>query len=382
MNEENNIENNLTNLNPWNSKDYPVEVNSIRYNQDFSLLVLGTSKGYKIFLTSNLKPAHEETEEVKNLGDISIAMAYYKSSLVFCLPSKYNQNFTNSEIILFDDFYQLKLASIKDKSEEISDFFISKNVLFLITLSKIVVVELKTFQIVDIIRNINSTNKFLSFNFVDFMAYTLLKEKKKIFVKYYQNEHNKIVSAINKEIALNFEFLQTLQLSPNGDVVGAVSIFGNKIHIYSTLDGKLKDCIFLGPTVQTIEKIFFSEIKPNYLFVLKNNNKFYIYKLSKVKGDNPLCVCSKYDDRYISASSDQKAKNTGIFGFFRKSSKNKDIKDPHAYSEFEGEIKFIDFDRNKRKDIIFINKKGEYIKYHFNKKSSGNLTPIFKIQWE
>jgi len=164
--------------------------------------------------------------------------------------------------------------------------------------------------------------------------------------------------------------------------VGAVSIFGNKIHIYSTLNGKLKDCIFLGPTVQTIEKIFFSEIKPNYLFVLKNNNKFYIYKLSKVKVDNPLCVCSKYDDRYISASSDQKAKNTGIFGFFRKSSKNKDIKDPHAYSEFEGEIKFIDFDRNKRKDIIFINKKGEYIKYHFNKKSSGNLTPIFKIQWE
>ena len=382
MNEENNTENNLSNLHPWNSSDYPVEVNSIRYNQDFSLLVLGTSKGYRIFLTSNLKKAHEETEEVKNLGDISIAMAYYKSSLVFCLPSKYNQNFTNNEIIIFDDFYQLKLASIKDKSEEISDFFVSKNVLFLITLSKIVVVELKTFQIVDIIRNINSTNKFLSFNFVDFMAYTLLKDKKTIFVKYYQNDQHKIISSINKEIPSNFEFFQTLQLSPYGDAVGAVSIFGNKIHIYSTQDGKLKDCIFLGPTVQTIEKIFFSEIKPNYLFVLKNNNKFYIYKLSKLKLDNPHCVCSKYDDRYISASSNQQEKSTGIFGFFRKSSKNKDIKDPHAYSEFEGEIKFIDFDRNKHKDIIFINQKGEYIKYHFNKKSSGNIHPIFKIQWE
>ena len=44
----------LSKLTPWNSREYPVLVNSIRYNQDYSLLTLGTSKGYKIFLTSNL----------------------------------------------------------------------------------------------------------------------------------------------------------------------------------------------------------------------------------------------------------------------------------------------------------------------------------------
>ena len=66
MSDENNPENDLSNLHPWNSKDYPVKVNSIRYNQDFSLLTLGTSKGYKIFLTSNMKQVNEETEEVKN----------------------------------------------------------------------------------------------------------------------------------------------------------------------------------------------------------------------------------------------------------------------------------------------------------------------------
>ena len=114
-NSKENLSPDFDKLTPWNSSGYPVQVNSIRYNQDYSLLTLGTSKGYKIFLTSNLLQAHEDTEAVKNLDDISIAMVYFKSSLVFFLPSRYNEVFTNSELIIFDDFYQKKIASFKDK---------------------------------------------------------------------------------------------------------------------------------------------------------------------------------------------------------------------------------------------------------------------------
>ena len=120
----------------------------------------------------------------------------------------------------------------------------------------------------------------------------------------------------------------------------------------------------------------------NFIFILKNDNKFYIYKLSKVKVDKPKCICSKYDDRYISASSNTETKNSGIFSFFRRPSRNKDIKDVHAFAEFEEEFKFLDFDRNKRKDIILIDNRGQLIKYHFNKNPSGNITPILKVQWE
>ena len=49
--QDKNEEIDFTKITPWNSREYPVRVNSIRYNQDFSLLTLGTSKGYKIFLT-------------------------------------------------------------------------------------------------------------------------------------------------------------------------------------------------------------------------------------------------------------------------------------------------------------------------------------------
>ena len=65
-----------------------------------------------------MKTCQEETTDVvKNLGDINIAMNYFKSSLVFFLPSKDNKNFSNKEIIIFDDFYQTQIASFKDKNE-------------------------------------------------------------------------------------------------------------------------------------------------------------------------------------------------------------------------------------------------------------------------
>ena len=253
IHQENNID--FTKLEPWNPRDYPVAVNSIRYNQDFSLLTLGTSKGYKIFLTSNLRLVNEPTEAVNKLGDIGIAMSYYKSSLLFILPSRYNKDFPNNELIVFDDFYQSKFTSFRDKSEEILNFFVSKNVIFIITLSKIIVLEIFSFQVIDIIININSINHLLSFNFYDFIAYSELKDKQKVYVKFYQNKNYKIFSSIKRVIKSNFDYMQTIQLSPTGHILAIVSIYGNKIHLYYTQNGKLKDCIFLSQYIQTIEKV-------------------------------------------------------------------------------------------------------------------------------
>ena len=368
----------LSKLTPWNSREYPVLVNSIRYNQDYSLLTLGTSKGYKIFLTSNLRKVHDDSEEINNLGDISIAMVYFKSSLVFFLPSRYNETFTNNELIIFDDFYQKKIATFKDKSEELINFFLSKNVVLMITLSRIIVVEIFTFKIIDIIDNVNSMNKLMSYNFFDHLAYVKLSDKKKVFVKYYQNDKHKIVSLIKKKFAINFEFMQILSLSSCGNYLCIVSIFGNKMHIYNTKDETLKFCIYLGATIQVLEKIFFSVKKSNYIFILKNENKFNIYKLPINEQKESECICDKYDDSNIST---ENKKEGGLFGFFRKFSKDKDIWESHANGELKGEIEFIDFDRDKNKDIIYINKNGELFKYHFDKKPSGNILPNLKFQW-
>ena len=370
----------FTKIEPWNNRDCPLTINSIRCNQDFSLLTLGTSKGYRIFLTSTLRQAHESTDEVNKLGDISIAMSYYKSSLVFILPSRYNQDYTNKEIIVFDDFYQTKFASFKEKSDEILNFFVSKNVVFVITLSNIIILEILTFKIVDIINNINSMNQLLSFNNFDHIAYTELRDKKKVFIKQFYNENNKIISQRKLSIMFNFDFLQTFQLSRSGHILAVVSIYGNKIHLYYTQNGELKDCLLVSQYMQTITKVLFSE-KSNYFFMLKNDNKFNIYKIGKEKSNKAKCLCDKYDDSKVKPQ-DKEENNSGFFGYFRKYSKNKDLKDAHAYSEYEGNLSFVDFDKNQNKDLILINENGLFIKYHFKKKYSGNISPILKLQWE
>ena len=371
-------------LKPWNSKDNPIKVNSIRFNHDFTLLTLGTSKGYRIFLLSNLLLVQDETETVDNLGDINIAMTYFSSNLVFLLPSKYNSKFTSKELVLFDDYHQKTLATYKEKKEDIINFFVGKNIVYIVSLTKIVSLEISTFKIIEIIEKVNISQKLLSFNFFDFIAYTHTNEKKIIHVKFYVNEKNRIKSSLNYAINTNFEFIQAFQLSPSGQLLGVVSIFGNKIHIYYTQTGQLKECIYLGPGVQTMEKITFSEKNPNYIFILKLDYKFYIYKIGKGHVNNPKCYCDKYDDKSIVKEIENTDfKGNNLFGFMKKKSKNKDIKEIHAYAEYSGIIFFADFDRKSHKDIILINNKGVFNKYHFNKKKigNGNISPLLTVQW-
>ena len=71
--------NDLINLKPWNSNEFPVKINNIKYNQDNSLFTLATSKGYKIFSTKNLRQVHEETEKVRELGDLESVQTYYST---------------------------------------------------------------------------------------------------------------------------------------------------------------------------------------------------------------------------------------------------------------------------------------------------------------
>ena len=381
-----NKSNNLSKLEPWNSKETPVIVNSIRYNQDFTLLTLGTSKGYKIFLTEDMKTCQEETDVVKNLGDINIAMNYFKSSLVFFLPSKDNKNFTIKEIIVFDDFYQTQIASFKEKNEPILNFFLSKNVLYIVTLKKIVIIELFTFKVIEIIENINYSFKLLSFNFFDFLAYMNNDNKKIIYINNYLSENYKIQSKAKYLINSPYDFIQTFQLSPSGDLLGLVSIYGNKIHIYNTQSGKLKECVFLGSSIQTMEKMGFSR-KENYIFFQRNDSRFYVYKLGKIQVENPKCVCGKYDDSKLMNSNGEELKRKGsggFMGFLRNSLKGKDNRDPHIFGEYDGKLLFVDFDlnENKNKHLIMINHKGLLTEYHFNKKKSiGNISPVISVQW-
>ena len=373
----------LSKIVPWNSKANPVKINTIRYNHDFSLLILGTSQGYKIFSTNNFKLLEEENNLKNKFGDIHIADLYYSSKLVFMLPSMFNKEYQNNELIIFDDYFQKKIGSIKLKEEKINNFFIAKDIIFIITLNNIIVLELYSLKVIEIIDDIAYNDKIISTNPFNYLAYSKNSDRKSIFVDYYKSENNKIIARKRKKIPTNFDFIQAIQFSPSGDKIVVVSIFGNKVHIYDTFSGTLKNCFFLGPKIQTIEKIFFSEKKPNYLLFIQNDKLFNIYKLGKINEKEQIqkCICNIDNDQdLLSRVCEIDKKNEGL-SKPRTYSKNKNIKEPHAYSDLEVRLLFGDFDRNSHKDLIFINKEGKLIKYHFNKKKNGKISPILSVQW-
>ena len=110
---------------------------------------------------------------------------------------------------------------------------------------------------------------------------------------------------------------------------------------------------------------------------------FNIYKLGKAKEKDqiPKCICNIDNDKdLLIRLSEIDKKNAGL-SKPRTYSKNKNIREPHTFSDYDEKLLFADFDRNTHKVLIFINIKGKLFKYHFNKKRNGKIFPILSIQW-
>jgi hypothetical protein len=144
------------------------------------LIIVSTSKGFRIFSTSNFKLLSEENDDILNFGDIHIADLYYSSQLVFLLPSKFNKDYKNNEIIIYDDYFQNKKGNFKLKNESINNFFISKDIMFIITLKNIIIVELCCLKIIDIIEDIAYNDKIISINSFNYLAYSKQSDRKTI----------------------------------------------------------------------------------------------------------------------------------------------------------------------------------------------------------
>ena len=383
----------MINLKPWNSKEFPVKINNIRYNQDHTLFNLATSKGYKIFSTKNLKQVHEETEKVRDLGDLELVQTYYSSSLVFFLPTKMKKNYTNKALILFDDYSQKIIYKFKSNKENINNFYIGKYAICLVLESQIIIIELMSLKIVYIISNIYPEEKLCSFNVYGFIAYTKKNEKYNVYIKILNIKNNKIISIRNKILKPNFEYIQSLHLSPSGQFIVLSSLFGNKIHIYYVENLILKECLYLGDEINNIQKISFSPKGEYFLLIQLNKRRMKLFQLSNIIEGQFSCKCYKYKNEDMLKEIIKKKENeNGWFNYFKNiiyfgynnqpEEEEKKIDSGFICVEVEEGILFTDFVENEfidkndiitYKEIVIINMKGLYYKYSFN-----NEQMIFK----
>ena len=397
----------LNNIVPWNSRDFPVKVNNIRYNQDNTLFTLATSRGYKIFSTKNLKQVYEETEKIRDLDDLEIVMTYYSTSLVFFIPTKNNKNFNKKELILFDDFGQKIVFRFKSKKEDINFFYVGKFAICIALETQLIIIELLTLKIVYIISNIFCDEKLCSFNPYGFIAFTKKNEKYNTYIKILNVKDNKIISLRNKVLKPNFEYLQSLHLSPSGQFIALSSLFGNKIHIYYVENLILKECLYLGDEINAIQKISFAAKGEFFILVNLNKKILKLFELSNIVEGQFKCKCYKYkNDEMIKEAIKKKENRNSWLNYFKNivysSFSNNIIEEKEidlslVKVEVQQGILFSDFAENeylnkdinlKNKEIVIINGKGFYYKYLFNNEQnefSENVDNYFElinsVQW-
>jgi len=363
-------------ITPWNIGEYPVKVNNIRFNQDNTLLTLATSRGYKIFSSKTLRKVQEETELVRDLGDLKIVMTYYGTSIVFFTGKKNNKKITQKELIIFDDFTQKQIGKFESKKENIINFYVSKNAIFIALENNLVILELISLKIINIIERVEINNKLVSFNINNNIAYILQNQPKKIYINKYAFKNNIISGLEKKYINCSFDWIQFIKLSQSGNFISIVSILGNKIHIYKISDCSLVKCILIGLRIYNIENISFisNKQKENYFFVNLNNNSIKIYRLKNIEKN--FCICDNYLDDDILTNKIKEDKINNFFSNYLFPIKKTDITESHLNIDSNNNIIFSEFFVNLFiKSFVIIDNKGFYYIYFFDKEKT--KTPIY-----
>lgn len=284
-------------LKPWNNKK--LKIYNIAFNQDKTLLVLATSKGYKIFETDTYTSVQYEEEFQDVLGPLKQAMTLYSSHIIIFFGTKENEAYLNNQIIVWDDAINRKIGQIFLK-ESVSNFHLSRRLLIVICSAKALIFELKTFKFITAIDKINCNSKLFAFCNNDICAYNTWKNKKQVIVhRFYFDKQTYLIKGQKKMLLYtSFIDLQNVVLSDSGNRLMITSIFGNKLHIYNSNNFQLEFCLFLGTKISAIDNLQFDSVSENKILFIYDQKNLYIYS-TKLNEEDLKCHCDTYSDDEI-----------------------------------------------------------------------------------
>ncbi len=386
---------------PWNIHD-KLNINTIRISQDNELLIASTNIGYRIFDIETFTLLNNINEDYhKKLGNISNAITYYSSHLIFFNGYENNEQYKNNCLYYANEI--LKDCKLLIQFEQdIYNFYMNKYIIIIIFTNKIILFDLLKLQYIKTISDIASNNKeIVSYNIDKDFLYigkVGVNSQNKIEVYIYSNinKKEKQIIELKKEIEDNsFDSINSIFIDgSNTNYIVVTSKFSNKIHIYSKdkkFNYTLKFCIYLGNQLFTLNNFMFSE-NTKYFIVLVNNYIVHIYKLNKIllkrqnanakkintNRDN-TCVCKVYNDNEINMSLSNKLSSHSFFsGIYSKVTGATSIFQRIVIEKIKEENILI-FQKKIKKTFSVIQIKGGVVFIQYGKKGKGKVTK--KIKW-
>ena len=360
-----------------------LQILSIEYNQNNSLLVLSTNYGYRIFdVLNDFKLISKVDQDQKELGPLKKTKILYKSSLVGFIGARENKRFKENTFIFYSDEYK-KILSRISFNQNIKDFYISSSLLFICFISNIYVFELYSMRYIHCIPHCQFKEQLFSIiedPLEEGVDEEFTNNNKVISVGYVSSYQNNIKIQryiINKNIpnyVVKDELISDFDDCPDmiklfkGFKMIVVSKSGNKLHIYDYVNNSLLYCHNLGNGSLNIRDISFG-LKNKFLLIHYNLYQFDIVKLKK-GSEGAKCTCVKNPKRF-------KKLNTYNFGFHKDK-----VENAYCYGEMEkgkGANDFsVHFDPKQKEIINIVDNNGYLTVYQFDRKEKGDKLKLVK----
>jgi hypothetical protein len=257
------------------------KANSIRFNQDNSMISIGTERGYKIFRTYPLSDKHEK----KLFGGISICEMSYRSNYLALIGGGNTPNFSNKKVVIYNDAEDCIESEYKFTIPVINVKY-KKNLLFIVLEKKIYVFNTENNQNIDSFDTIENKKGMIAVNGSPnktIMAHPIQFEDKKdqayVGIKNYKT--NKYFPLPVQEEAISnmtMDYYGLLLATANdkGTIVRIHSI-DYRILLYECKRGKEKSLI----------NYMSFDIDYKYFGLTSDRGTLHIWKLNDIVQKNP-----------------------------------------------------------------------------------------------
>ena len=350
----------------WNTQR-KVTINNIRFNQDNSLLVLATSRGYRVFDSRSFEAVSSVNDYHDIIGDIAIAQTLYKSHLVFLVGSLQNNSFLHNQLVIWNDMKNQKDSIIFFK-DTVNNFHLSKHVLYVFTSSKLLLFELSSLSYVASVTNILNNPKLYDINVAnDVLVHNTFQKRSVVQItRFYVNDNNfKLTTKAVNTITTGFKDIQSVKLSHSGAKLIVVSLLGNKLHVYDMDSFELQCCLYVAEHINTIDNMCVDARKENYVMFIGEDGVLKVYSVKRSYNERgSVCKCKEHDDEVLLGKKKEESLiKEGFFGGWLNKfqgvvgKKRNEVDASVGSLEIKGGkegVMFVAFDAFAKKELVFI----------------------------
>ena len=251
------------------------QANIISFNQDYSLISIGTNSGYKIIQISPLL-IHK-----KNLfGSLSHCELSYRSNLLALIGGGKLPKFNQNKVVIYNDLEDSIENEYKFGTPVLNVKF-KKVYIFIVCEKKIYVYNIMTSQNIDIFETEKNENGIIAVNRCEektIIAYPIESDeelnKGYVGVKNYNTK--KYFSFLAQEESISY-----MEMDYNGLLLATVNDKGNIIRLHNLLD---KTLVYECKKDKDKSNINYICFDMNYNYIGASNNKgiIYLWKLDEI----------------------------------------------------------------------------------------------------